>query len=95
MDYVELTEVSVIFSPGVSSQTVTLTTLSDLPAEGDEDLRARLTVSSNNIDSSRVDIVVPEAQVTIAEEIGMCFPVLHTMALCIVMFTQCTIHVVL
>ena len=63
VDYVELIEVSVIFSPGVSSQTVNLTTLSDLPAEGDEDLRARLQTSD-----SSVVIVVPEANITITEE---------------------------
>ena len=65
VDYNELTEVLVIFSPGVSSQTVTLTTLSDLlPTEGDEELRARLLTAPD----SPVVIVVPEANITITQE---------------------------
>ena len=64
-DYTELTDASVIFIPGVSSQTVTLSTLQDVILEEDETLIARLTVSSNNIDTSRIDLVGSEATVTI------------------------------
>ena len=70
-DYTELTDTSVIFTPGVSSQTVTLSTLQDAILEEDETLIAQLTVSSNNIDTSRIDLVVSEATVTIVEETGM------------------------
>ena len=71
-DYIELVAVVVTFQPGDSSQaSVPLLTLSDnVPAEGDETLRAALTVSSNNFDPSRINLLVPQANVTITEEIG-------------------------
>ena len=71
MDYTELINVPVIFSPGATTQSVTLTTLSDMPAEGVETLGVTLTVSDNNIDPSRIEIVVSQATVTITEDIGM------------------------
>ena len=82
VDYIELPRVPVIFQPGGSSQaTVTLVSLSDELTEGDETLTAVLTVSSNNIDTSRIDLLVPVATVTITEEIGnssaSTFPHIH------------------
>ena len=68
---------SVIFMPGVNIRTVTLTTLPDVPVEGDEDLMATLTVSTNNIDSGRIDVAVSDASVTITENIGMRFMTWH------------------
>ena len=62
-DYNELTRVSVIFMPGVNTQTVTLTTLSDVPVEEDEDLGATLTATD-----SRVGVFAAEATVTIIDE---------------------------
>ena len=69
MDYEELTEFSVIFLSGVTSQTVPLTTLLDELVEGDESLRAQLTVSPDNVDISRIELTVSQATVTITEEI--------------------------
>lgn len=62
MDYEELTAVPVVFSPCDTTKTVTLTTVADGVADGDETLRATLT-------STEVDITVPQAIITIA---GMC-----------------------
>lgn len=74
VDYIELSGVPVIFQPGGSSQaTVTLVSLSDVLTEGDETLTAVLTVSSNNIDTSRIDLLVPVATVIITEKIGNSF----------------------
>lgn len=74
MDYEELTEVPVVFPPGVSAQTVTLTTIVDAVAEGDETLTANITTTQ-----SRVDIVnAPQTSVTvtIVDSYGMfCIPV--------------------
>ena len=70
-DYIEITEFPVTFVPGgIPQATVPLITLSDLSAEGEEMLLAELSVGTNNFDSSRIDLVVPEAPVTITEEIG-------------------------
>ena len=70
-DYIEITEFPVTFLPGgIPQVTVPLITLSDLSAEGEEMLLAELSVGTNNFDSSRIDLVVPEAPVTITEEIG-------------------------
>ena len=66
VDYNELTRVSVIFMPGVNTQTVTLTTLPDVPVEEDEDLGATLTATDG-----RVGVFAAEATVTITDE-GMC-----------------------
>ena len=68
MDYEELTAVPVVFSPGVTTQTVTLTTLTDAVAEGDETLTATITTTQ-----SGVGIIVSLANITIKEETGMCF----------------------
>ena len=70
VDYDELTNVPVVFVPGVTVQGVTLTTLRDVPVEGEETLRASLTVGFNNVDPTRVVIVVQDATVTITEEVG-------------------------
>ena len=48
-DYIELTDVSVIFSPRVVSRRVILNTLSDTIAEGDEYLIATLSTSGTRI----------------------------------------------
>lgn len=71
VDYTELTNMAVIFNAGINTQTVALTTLSDQLIEGDEELRATLVASTNNIDAGRIDITVSEATVTITEDIGM------------------------
>ena len=55
----------VVFAPGVSTQTVTLTTLTDPVAEGDETLSATITTAQ-----SGVDITVPQANITIVEIVG-------------------------
>ena len=64
-DYNELIAVSVVFAPGVSTQTVTLTALNDSVAEGDETLTATITTAQ-----SGVDITVPQANITILEIVG-------------------------
>ena len=66
MDYDELTDVPVVFAPGVSTQTVTLTTFTDPVADGDETLTATITTVQ-----SGVDITVPQANITIVESLGM------------------------
>ena len=68
VDYNEITNERVVFNPGVSTQTVTLTTLSDALSEGDEDLTATITVAAD----SGIGVFAPEASVTITES-GM-FP---------------------
>ena len=71
-DYIELTDVPLIFQPGDRPVVgVSLVTLSDTPVEGDETLSADLSPSPTNIDSSRINIIVPQATVTITEEIGI------------------------
>ena len=68
-DYNEITNVRVVFNPGVSTQTVTLTTLSDALSEGDEDLNATITADSG------IGVFAPEASVTITESstyVSMC-----------------------
>ena len=62
---------AVIFNAGINTQTVALTTLPDQLIEGDEELRATLIVSTNNVDTGRIDITIAEATVTITEDIGM------------------------
>ena len=62
-DYNEIVNQRVVFNPGVSSQTVTLTTLSDAETEGDEDLTARIAVGAD----SGIGVFAPEATVTITE----------------------------
>ena len=62
-DYTQLDGVQVTFDPGVFTQTVTLNTLTDVPAEGNEDLTASLTVSD-----TRVTVFNPQATVTITED---------------------------
>jgi hypothetical protein len=62
-DYVRLDGVSVTFLPGVFTQRVTLNTLADLPAEGDEDLFATLSAVD-----ARVDVTEPEATIIITED---------------------------
>ena len=52
-----------VFNPGVSTQTVTLTTLSDAQTEGDEDLTVTITVAAD----SGISVFAPEASVTITE----------------------------
>ena len=66
MDYEELTDVPVVFAPGVSTQTVTLTTLSDLVAEGDETLTATITTTQTG-----VGITVSQTSITIVNFLGM------------------------
>ena len=66
MDYDELTDVPVVFAPGVSTQTATLTTLTDPVADGDETLTATITTAQ-----SGVFITVPQANITIVESLGM------------------------
>ena len=51
------------FLPGEFTQTVTLNTVADLPAEGDEDLVATLSA----VDAG-VDVTQPEASVIITED---------------------------
>ena len=60
-DYNEITNQRVVFNPGVSTQTVTLTTLPDAQTEGDEDLTVTITAESG------IDVYYPEATVTITE----------------------------
>ena len=62
-DYNEITNQRVVFNPGVSTQTVTLTTLSDAETEGDEDLTAGIAVPAD----SGIGVFAPEATVTITE----------------------------
>ena len=62
-DYVRLDGVGVTFLPGEFTQRVTLNTLADLPAEGDEDLVATLSAVD-----ARVDVTQPEASVIITED---------------------------
>ena len=50
-----------MFNPGVSTQTVTLTTLPDALPEGDEDLNATITADSSIV------VFAPEASVTVTE----------------------------
>ena len=59
----ELSNVPVVFNPGVFSQTVTLTTFPDIPVEGDEHLVAMISTTD-----SRIDIFAPMANVTIRED---------------------------
>ena len=54
---------SVVFNPGVFTQMVTLTTLSDTPIEGDQYLFAVLSTTD-----SRVNLSPAVANVTITEE---------------------------
>ena len=61
-DYTQLDGVEVTFDPGVFTQTVTLNTLTDVPAEGNENLTASLTVSD-----TRVTVSDSVASVTITE----------------------------
>ena len=68
-DYNEITNERVVFNPGVSTQTVTLTTLSDALSEGDEDLTATI------IADSGIVVFAPETFATIAVSstyISMC-----------------------
>ena len=60
-DYNEITDQRVVFIPGVSSQTVTLTTLPDAETEGDEDLTATI------MSDKGIGIFTPEVSVTITE----------------------------
>ena len=60
-DYNEITNERVVFNPGDSTQTVTLTTLSDALSEGDEDLTATITADSGIV------VFAPEVLVTITE----------------------------
>ena len=62
-DYNEITDQRVVFNPGVTTQTVTLTTLSDAETEGDEDLTAGIAVAAD----SGIGVFAPEATVTITE----------------------------
>ena len=62
-DYFVLDGIRVVFPPGVFSQTVTLNTITDVPAEGNEDLDAVLGVTD-----TRVGIFEPTANVIITEE---------------------------
>ena len=62
-DYNEITNQRVVFNPGVSSQSVTLTILSDAETEGDEDLTAGIAVAAD----SGIAVFAPEATVTITE----------------------------
>ena len=66
MDYAELTEVSVVFSPSVSAQIVVLTTFTDPVAEGDEIFSVTITTTQ-----AGVDITAPQANVTIVDSFGM------------------------
>ena len=52
-----------VFNPGVFTQTVTLSTLTDVAVEGNEYLVAVLSTTD-----SRIDIFAREANVTITEE---------------------------
>ena len=56
-----------IFNPGISTQTVTLTTLSDAQTEGDEDLTVTITVAAD----SGISVFAPKASVRIMET-SMC-----------------------
>ena len=62
MDYEELTEVLVVFAPGVSTRTVTLRTFTDAVLEGDETLTATITTTQ-----SVVNITVPQATIIIID----------------------------
>ena len=76
-----------MFNPGVSTQTVTLTTLSDALSEGDEDLTAGIAVAAD----SGIGVFAPEASVIITEP-RMCASAhtsinVHTcIALCMIEF---------
>ncbi|CAI8024988.1 FRAS1-related extracellular matrix protein 2, partial [Geodia barretti] len=63
-DYVRLDGVEVTFLPGEFTQTVTLNTMADLPAEGDEDLVATLSAVD-----ARVDVTQPNATVVITDDV--------------------------
>ena len=58
-DYNNITNTRLVFNPGVSTQTVTLTTFSDVLSEGDENLTAIITADSG------VSVFAHEASVTI------------------------------
>ena len=62
-DYTALNRQEVTFSPGEFTRSVPIATLSDLPAEGNEDFFATLSA----IDS-RVSVTEPEATVIITED---------------------------
>lgn len=65
-DYEELTSVPVVFSPGIVTQTVTLTTHEDSILEATESFQATLTAAQ-----SGVDVTVSVATITIVENLGM------------------------
>ena len=71
VDYIERTNVSIIFLPGNPVRSVTLTTLSDEVIEGEETLIARLRDGPDNVDISRIEVDVTDAIVTITEDTGM------------------------
>ena len=79
-DYDEITDQRVVFNPGVSSQTVTLTTLSDAVTEGDEDLTAGIAVAAG----SGIGVFAPEATVIITESsmfhVSICICTVHSHA---------------
>ena len=51
------------FAPGVFTRRISLASLTDVPAEGNEDLTATLSAAD-----PRVDVTSPEASVTITED---------------------------
>lgn len=68
VDYEELTDVPVVFAPGVNTQVVTLITLTDPVKEGDETLTATITTTQRG-----VEITVPQANITLVDSCGMCY----------------------
>ena len=74
VDYEELTDVPVVFAPGVSTQIVNLTTLTNPVVQGNRTLTATITTTQ-----SGVDITVAQSEITIVETVGM----LYSLASCL------------
>ena len=81
-DYNAITNERVVFNPGVSTQTVTLTTLTDGVTEGNETLTAGIAVPAD----SGIGVFAPEATVTIAESgmfhVSICMYMYKCMYMC-------------
>ena len=94
-DYNEIANETVVFNPGVSTQTVTLTTLPDPQTEDDEDLEAGIAVAAD----SGISVFAPEAFVTITES-SMCLCVcicsdIYTCTYCVYVFILDVIRIML
>ena len=72
MDYEELTAVPIVFSACISTQTVTLTALTDAIMDENETLSVIITATA-------ADITVPQAIVTIMGIYVLCLCVFHSL----------------